>query len=139
MTTRAHKVIQAAFATGQTTATYTEQIVNEDGGVVRQRVGLEYFSLAQTAMLSVGIPSGVAAGVDALHFQTAYDPTGTWYDLYAADGTLITVESVQDIKGSVQVVKADVCAGLFLRIVPVDSGDSATAPGAVTFELGAKA
>jgi hypothetical protein len=139
---RAFKRVLAAFAAAATTATYTEQLVSQGGQVNAQRqVTRSWFEAGAEALISVAIPAAVAAGVDAIHFQGCFNPgdsDATWYDVRGDDGELITIESVQTVKGDVVAVAAAISTFHALRLVPVDSGNSATAPGAVTFEIGVK-
>lgn len=138
---RQFKRILATFAAGETTATYTEQLVDENGQVISQRqiTGRSWFGLGAKAMVALAFPStGIAAGVAAVQFQGSFNPGdsgATWYDCRDEDGDLI---SVTKAAGDAVAVPADVAAFHGLRLLPVDSGGAAAAPGAVVFEIGVK-
>lgn len=140
--TRTYKRILAVFEAAATTATYTEQTVDYAGQVLAQRqITRPWFSFGGEGLLSVAIPAGIDAGVDAIHFQASFNPgdTGaTWYDVRDDAGALITIESAQTVKGDVVAIPAAISTFHGLRIVPVDSSDDPAAPGAVTFEIGVK-
>lgn len=133
--------VLATFAVGATTATYTEQILNEDGSVARETTGLTYFRMGDAAGMDILIPSGIAAGVNKLQFQKATVKGGTFYDARDKDGSLLAApktETAQTAKGDVVFVNADMFASVLVKLLPVDAGGAAYAPGAVTFEIALK-
>jgi hypothetical protein len=140
--------VLATFEAAATTATYTVQTLKEDGSVDRQLTGLAEFRQPTAAMLSLGVPSGVGATVDKVRLQACFAPresSPTWYDVLDEDGTVMEIpnddasKTIQDVKGDALPVDADVATMPYLRLVCVDDGGSAVAPGAVTFEIGVKA
>lgn len=138
---RQYRRVLAAFAADATTATYTEQILNEDGSVAREITGLTYFRMGQAGAMDLLIPSGIAAGVNKIQFQKATVLGGTFYDARDRDGSLITApkaETAQTAKGDIVLVNTDMFASLLVKLLPVDAGGAAYAPGAVTFEIALK-
>lgn len=135
---RQYRYVTAAFAADATTATYTEKALTGGGGVAARSRSGAYIHMEGAAMMSIGIPTGIAVGVDALRFQVAYNADGTWYDARDSAGELISVASVQTVKGDAVLVDTDMLAFPLVKIVPVDSGGDATAPGAITLDVGLK-
>jgi hypothetical protein len=138
---RQYRRVLAAFAAGETTATYTEQILNEDGSVCRETSGLTAFRMAGAAAMDLLIPSGIAVGVNKIQFQKAMVLGGTFTDARDVYGSLITApktETAQTAKGDIVMVNPEMFASFLVKLLPVDSGGSAIAPGAVTFEIALK-
>jgi len=142
---RQHRLVKAAFDAGATTATYTTQFLDGSGGAVatRQTSG-SHFSLAGMGAMAVGVPADLANDVVRLQYQVAASATGPWYDARDEAGELIqtpkadSAKTLQDCKGDSLLVDVNMFAFSLIKIVPLNVGGTAEAPGAVTFELSLK-
>ncbi len=133
--------ILAIFAADATTATYTEQILAEDGSVARQIPGLTAFRMGPFSAMDIAIPDGIAAGVVKLRFKKASALGGTFREAHDQDGVVIAVPktvSIQTVKEKSFLVDTSMFASALVQVLPVDTNGAAIAPGAVTFEISVK-
>jgi len=137
--------VTATFEAGETTATYAGNQIDAAGGIItaRQRTG-DFFSVAGMAAMNISIPADLAANVVRLQYQVAASAAGPWGDARDEAGELIQTpkadssKTLQDCKGDVLLVDVNMFAAAFVKIVPLNVGDTAEAPGAVVFEISLK-
>ena len=128
--------ILADFETGETTATYTQQALKEDGSLGQQIQNLTEFRRGKKAMMSVAIPAtGLGGTVAGFRFACRLVKDGTQYWAADVDGELIEVPVTADTKGRLVPVKFDFVVAALVQIVAVNGSGDTVAPGDVTIEL----
>lgn len=141
---RLFRRVLVAFATGETAASYTLQILNAAGEVVQTVTGLPGIPMADAVVMDVTVPASLEAAITRLRWQKLMVSGGTWADARDEEGELIetpkagSTKTAQDCKGDTVIVSLEMFASAFVRLLPVNSSGTLTAPGAVTFEIGLK-